>query len=81
MADKFPQTDWRKGRAVSLLFNDGFAADLMQTEFFAPPPAGAGLIKVWTGSAWVEKPVKVWTGSAWVTKPLKRWTGSAWVTV
>lgn len=41
-------------------------------------PAGSGLIKVWNGSAWVEKPVKVWTGSAWVTKPLKRWTGSSW---
>lgn len=54
---------------------------LFENEFFDDPPAGAGLIKVWTGSAWVEKPVKVWTGSAWVTKPLKRWTGSAWVTV
>jgi len=36
-------------------------------------------MKVWTGSAWVEKPVKVWTGSAWVQKPVKRWNGSAWV--
>lgn len=38
-----------------------------------------GKPKVWTGAAWVEKPVKVWTGSAWVEKPLKVWTGSAWV--
>jgi hypothetical protein len=38
-----------------------------------------GYISVWTGSAWVRKPVKVWTGSAWVIKPMKRWTGSAWV--
>lgn len=43
-----------------------------------PPPVG-GKIKVWTGSAWVEKPVKVWTGSAWVEKPVKYWDGSAWV--
>jgi hypothetical protein len=35
--------------------------------------------KVWSGSAWVEKPVKVWSGSAWVTKPVKIWNGSAWV--
>jgi hypothetical protein len=41
--------------------------------------ASTGLIKVWTGSAWVEKPVKVWTGSAWVAKPLKVWNGTAWV--
>jgi hypothetical protein len=41
-------------------------------------PAG-GLIKVWSGSAWVDKPVKVWTGAAWVQKPVKVWSGSAWV--
>ncbi|MEU9050161.1 hypothetical protein AB0D37_07110 [Streptomyces sp. NPDC048384] len=34
--------------------------------------------KVWTGSAWVQKPVKVWTGSAWVAKPVKAWSGTAW---
>jgi hypothetical protein len=34
---------------------------------------------VWSGSAWVEKPVKVWSGSAWVQKPVKTWNGSAWV--
>jgi hypothetical protein len=44
---------------------------------YVPPTGG---LKVWTGSAWVIKPVKVWTGTAWVTKPVKRWTGSTWVT-
>ncbi|MFC9505407.1 hypothetical protein [Streptomyces sp. NPDC057002] len=34
--------------------------------------------KVWSGSAWVVKPVKVWNGSAWVTKPLKAWSDTAW---
>lgn len=38
-----------------------------------------GLLKVWNGSAWAEKPVKVWNGSAWQTKPGKIWNGSAWV--
>lgn len=38
-----------------------------------------GNMKVWSGSAWVEKPIKVWNGSAWVRKPLKVWNGSAWV--
>jgi hypothetical protein len=42
-------------------------------------PVSGGLIKVWTGPAWVLKPIKVWTGLAWIQKPLKRWTGSAWV--
>jgi hypothetical protein len=36
-------------------------------------------MKVWSGSAWAEKPAKVWSGSAWVTKPVKVWDGSAWV--
>lgn len=34
--------------------------------------------KVWTGSAWVQKPVKVWSGTAWVAKPVKAWSGTAW---
>jgi hypothetical protein len=42
---------------------------------------GSGKAKVWSGSAWVEKPAKVWSGSAWVQKPVKTWTGSAWKTV
>ena len=37
-----------------------------------------GQIKVWTGAAWVAKPMKVWTGAAWETKPVKYWDGSAW---
>ena len=36
-------------------------------------------MKVWNGSAWVERPAKVWSGTAWVAKPVKYWTGSAWV--
>jgi len=43
------------------------------------PPVTGGKMKVWNGSAWVEKPAKVWNGSAWVVKPVKVWNGSAWV--
>jgi len=39
----------------------------------------AGRLKVWSGSAWVQKPTKVWNGSAWVEKPVKAWNGSSWV--
>lgn len=39
----------------------------------------SGKMKVWNGSAWVEKPVKVWNGSSWVTKPVKYWNGTSWV--
>lgn len=43
-----------------------------------PPVVTTGRPKVWTGSAWAQKPAKVWTGSAWVEKPVKVWTGSSW---
>lgn len=36
------------------------------------------VVKVWSGSAWVEKPLKVWNGSAWVTRPVKAWSETAW---
>lgn len=44
-----------------------------------PTSGTTGQIKVWSGAAWLAKPVKVWNGSSWVVKPLKRWNGSAWV--
>jgi hypothetical protein len=43
--------------------------------------SATGRPKIWTGAAWVRKPLKVWTGSAWVEKPMKVWTGSAWKTL
>jgi hypothetical protein len=55
-----------------------YAAQLVALKALAVAPTG-GTIKVWTGSAWVDKPVKVWSGSAWQTKPLKYWNGTAWV--
>ena len=53
----------------------GFGLEIKESGAAAP----TGRMKVWTGSAWAQKPVKVWTGSAWVEKPVKAWNGSAWV--
>ena len=50
----------------------------MAISFVAPSAAIPG-VKVWSGTAWVEKPAKVWTGSAWTPKPVKTWNGSAWI--
>ena len=47
---------------------------------YTAPPDPTGKAKIWTGTAWVAKPVKVWSGSAWVAKPVKFWTGTAWKT-
>lgn len=40
----------------------------------------SGLMKVWSGSAWVQHPVKVWTGSAWAIHPAKGFDSTSWVT-
>ncbi|MET9360384.1 hypothetical protein ABZX93_05695 [Streptomyces sp. NPDC006632] len=36
------------------------------------------VVKVWTGSAWAQKPLKVWNGASWVAKPVKSWSETAW---
>lgn len=59
------------------LYTD-WARDIKFGTFITPAAAG-GLAKVWSGSAWAEKPVKVWSGSAWAAKPVKIWNGSTWV--
>lgn len=46
---------------------------------FREAPKPSRETRVWSGSAWVAKPLKVWNGSTWVAKPLKVWNGSAWV--
>jgi hypothetical protein len=58
------------------------AGQILTEEFFsleeAPPPEG-GLLTVWSGSAWVLRPVLVWSGSDWQAKPVRRWSGTAWL--
>lgn len=39
-----------------------------------------GILKRWTGLAWVKEPLKVYTGS-WVSKPLKVWDGLIWQSI
>jgi hypothetical protein len=36
-----------------------------------------GVLKVWTGSAWIKKSLKVFLGT-WQSKPLTRWDGTGW---
>lgn len=49
-------------------------------EFFEVPSLFYGILKRWTGSAWVKALLKVYLGS-WLAKPLKRWNGTQWVLV
>lgn len=63
--------------SISWSVNGSDTAVFASWIYASAPPSGSTL-KVWSGSAWVEKPLKVWSGSAWVEAILKRWTGSAW---
>jgi hypothetical protein len=40
-----------------------------------------GILKRWSGSAFVKEPLKVFMGENWQGKPLKRWSGTAWLQV
>ena len=44
----------------------------------APNP---GILKGYTGAAWVKEPLEVYTGGSSQAKPLKRWDGGSWITV
>lgn len=37
-----------------------------------------GILKRWTGAAWVKAKLMVYVGGTWQNKALKRWTGSEW---
>jgi len=73
---------WVSGAFDPAAFGGGCAAaagSWAAVSIAMKPAAVGGNMKVWNGSAWVEKPAKVWNGSAWVAKPVKVWNGSAWV--
>jgi hypothetical protein len=40
-----------------------------------------GILKIWSGAAWVAKTLKIYIGGIWVNKPLYRWDGSEWLLV
>lgn len=44
-------------------------------------PVYYGVLKRWTGAAWVPEPLKTWLGGTWQAKPLKRRDGSQWLLV
>jgi len=65
------ETSWGTQSATGLktILEDWF--------FEGAPPLYYGILKRWTGSAWIKEPLKVFGGS-WQSKRLKRWNGTGW---
>lgn len=40
-----------------------------------------GILKRWTGAAWVKAKLFEYNGASFVAKPLKMWSGSEWVLI
>jgi len=61
----------------------GGISQLVADDFFeaSAGPTYYGILKRWTGAAWVKAALKRWTGATWVAATLKRWTGTEWVLV
>ena len=61
--------------ASSFTYNNTFANEALWVEVTYKV---GGRVKVWNGTAVVEKPLKVWNGSAWIEEVVKTWDGSSW---
>ncbi len=46
--------------------------------FFGTTSIYYGILKRWTGAAWVKSKLKVWNSSQWVNGKLKFWSGTEW---
>jgi hypothetical protein len=54
-------------------------ADTITAEYFeAASVTYYGILKRWTGTAWINAKLKTYIGSLFVAKPLRRWDGTSW---
>jgi hypothetical protein len=80
----FRRTDSDRLTLESLVsLGGGGVSQLVSDDFFEADagPTYYGILKRWTGAAWVKATLKRWTGATWAAAVLKRWTGTAWVQV
>lgn len=40
-----------------------------------------GILKRWTGTAWVISALKTYTNNTWQSKPIKMWNGTEWANI
>ena len=80
---------WVNGRKKDALRKQIFWADkdqsiqtIMVDWFFeSAGPTYYGILKWWSGSSWINKPLKVYLAGSWQSKPVKRWNGSEWLLI
>jgi hypothetical protein len=52
--------------------------DLLAAEGTQPGGSYYGILKRWTGAAWVKAKLMRYNGATWVAAALKKWSGAAW---
>lgn len=81
---------WRRNTSFRIRATDLFkdtvsgVSHLIAGQFFEAPEGGPsyfGILKRWTGLAWVKEPLKTWLAGSWQAKPMKRWSGTEWLLV
>jgi len=62
-------------------WDQGPSGTIVTEEFFGVRTASPGAVMTYLGIDRGFQPItaKVWTGSAWILRPIRFWSGSAWV--
>ena len=62
-------------------WDQGLSGSIVTEDFFGVRAACAGAVMTYLGIDQGFQPItaKVWTGTAWILRPIRFWSGAAWV--
>ena len=62
-------------------WDQGLSGSIVTEGFFGVRTASPGVVMTYLGIDRGFQPItaKVWTGSAWILRPIRFWSGSTWV--
>jgi hypothetical protein len=62
-------------------WDQGSAGSIVTEEFFGVRPASSGAVMTYLGIDRGFQPItaKVWTGNAWILRPIRFWSDATWM--